>query len=94
MGLQEVGHNLATQQHNDHRYSGRTQHNIIVLSYSSEEQKSNSGFLGLKSRSQQGRVPFWRLQGTIHFPSFPRVACMPWLAVLSSIFKAGNISSL
>lgn len=44
--------------------------NHVILSYSSEEQKSNSGLTGLKSRSQQGYVPFWRLQGTIRLPPF------------------------
>ena len=33
----------------------------IFTSYSSGGQKSDKGLTGLKSRSQQGCVPFWRL---------------------------------
>lgn len=52
---------------------------------------------GLKSKSQQGYVPFWRLQGRIYFHVFSSSQKLPvvlglWLP--SFIFKAIKIVSL
>lgn len=48
-----------------HRLSGLNQHKFIF--YSSVGQKSDVGYCRLKSRHQQGRIPFWRFCARIHF---------------------------
>lgn len=41
-----------------------------LLSYSSVGRKFDASLTGLKSKFQQGCVPFWRLEGQIHYLSF------------------------
>lgn len=49
---------------------------------------------GLKSRSWQGCVPFWRLHtGENLFPrlvQLPEAACVPWLVAPVFVFAAGR----
>lgn len=55
------------------------------------------GHTGLKSRCQEGCVPFWRLSESIYFLSpfqTQEATPSPWFLVPSSIFKAGNGTSL
>ena len=70
--------------------------NTNVLSWSAIDYKSNMGLTGLKSRCQQGCIPFWRLQYRTHslaLSNFQKLLSFLGLWYPTSIFKISNIAS-